>query len=365
VLDGAPCGVMTTLDEGTFVRVNATFCKWIGRAAEDLVGRRRLQDLLTMGGRIFHQTHWMPLLQMQGSISEVKLEVVHKDGQVIPMILNAIRRERGGRMVHDLAAYVARDRDKYERELVRARHRLEELVAETKRLHEEAKDRALFAEQILGIVSHDLRNPMSTIQMGVALLGRTAASPSQERTLERMQRSTERANRLISDLLDFTQARMGKGLAVAPKRIDVHESIGAALEELTFAFPGRALKHERNGTGECVADAGRLAQAVGNLVANAMTYGRPDSAVTVTTSIQGATFSVSVHNDGDPIPPELRDRIFEPMTRGSAAPSAVRSVGLGLFIVSEIAKAHGGRAVVTSTAEAGTTFSLVLPRGVD
>jgi sigma-B regulation protein RsbU (phosphoserine phosphatase) len=355
---------MRTLDEGTFVRANATFCNWIGRSEGELVGRTRLQDLLTMGGRIFHQTHWMPLLQMQGSLSEVKLEVVHKDGQVIPMILNAIRRERDGRMVHDLAAYVARDRDKYERELLRARQRLEELVSETKRLHEEAKDRALFAEQILGIVSHDLRNPMSTIQMGVALLGRAPGSPSQQRTLERMNRSTDRANRLISDLLDFTQARMGKGLAVAKVPIDVHEAIGSALEELTFAFPGRALEQERSGEGECMADAGRLVQAVGNLVANAMTYGRPDSPVTVRTSIDEATFSISVHNHGAPIPPELRDRIFEPMTRGSAAPSAMRSVGLGLFIVSEIAKAHGGHASVSSSAEGGTTFSLVLPRGI-
>jgi len=364
MLDDAACGVMRTADEGTFVRVNATFCNWIGRSQAELVGRRRLQDLLTVGGRIFHQTRWMPLLQMQGSISEVKLEVVHKDGQVIPMILNAIRREREGRVVHDLAAYVARDRDKYERELLRARQRLEELVAETNRLRDEANDRALFAEQILGIVSHDLRNPMSTIQMGVVLLGRTATSPQQQRTLQRMHRSIDRANRLISDLLDFTQARMGKGLAVAPKRIDVHESIAAALEELTFAFPGRTIEHERTGTGDCVADAGRLAQAVGNLVANAMTYGRPGSPVTVTTSIDGAALAVSVNNDGEPIPQELCKRIFEPMTRGSTAPSAVRSVGLGLFIVSEIAKAHGGRAMVTSTAEAGTTFSIVLPRGV-
>src|SRR5688572_29952874 len=139
--DSAACGLLQTSDDGTIIRVNRRFCEWVGRSASELVGVR-FQDLLTMGGRIFHQTHWAPLLRMQQSISEVKLDVVHRDGTSVPMVLNAFRHEEeGGVMVHELAAFVARDRDKYERELVLSRKRLEEL-------HEEAKDRALFAEQM-------------------------------------------------------------------------------------------------------------------------------------------------------------------------------------------------------------------------
>src|SRR3954467_3941104 len=141
---------MQTSDDGLFHRANRTFCQWSGFSSEELVGRRRFQDLLTMGGRIFHQTHWAPLLRMQGSISEVKLELNQRDGTPIPIVVNAIRREQGGQMVHDIAAFVARDRDAYERELVASRRRLEELVAEANRLHAEARDRALFAEQMVG-----------------------------------------------------------------------------------------------------------------------------------------------------------------------------------------------------------------------
>ena len=111
LLDQAACGLMQTGADGTFVRANRTFCSWIGQPPEALVGRRRFQDLLTMGGRIFHQTHWAPLLQMQGSISEIKLEIVHADGSAIPMVLNAIRRHDNGVLVHELAAFIARDRD--------------------------------------------------------------------------------------------------------------------------------------------------------------------------------------------------------------------------------------------------------------
>jgi sigma-B regulation protein RsbU (phosphoserine phosphatase) len=364
ILDSAACGLLQTADNGTFLRVNRTFCTWVGRAAEELIGRRRFQDLLTMGGRIFHQTHWSPLLSMQGSISEVKLEILHANGSTIPMVLNAIRNEQDGTFVYDIAAFVARDRDIYERELIQSRKRLEELVAEATRLHAEAKDRALFAEQMIGIVSHDLRNPLTSISIGAALLARGELSESQQRTLTRISRSTDRASRLIADLLDFTQARVGKGLSVTREPIDLHEAIAQAVDELASVYSTRTLDHVRVGEGTCSADGNRLAQLVGNLVANAMAYGDPDSPVTVTSLIDDTSFSVAVHNHGAPIPQELQATLFQPMTRGSHATNKGRSVGLGLFIVREIARAHGGSASVTSTAEAGTTFRATFNRAV-
>jgi sigma-B regulation protein RsbU (phosphoserine phosphatase) len=364
-LDAAACGLLLTSADGTFLRVNRTFCQWVGHAPEELVERRRFQELLTMGGRIFHQTHWAPLLQMQGSISEVKLEVLHRDGTTIPMVLNAIRHEEKGVVVHELAAFVARDRDKYERELVQSRKRLEELVAETARLHADAKDRVLVAEQMIGIVSHDLRNPLSNIGLGIALLSGDMLSDSQRRTLGRITRSTERANVLVADLLDFTQARLGKGLSVSIEEIDLHDTVSHALDELAAVHSGRTLRHVRVGDGVCSADANRLGQLVGNLVSNAMAYGAPGTAVTVTSSIEKTSFVLSVHNEGVPIPEQAQAELFQPMKRGATAtPNVGRSVGLGLFNVSEIARAHGGQARVQSTHEGGTTFSAVFPRRV-
>lgn len=361
LLDDAACGLLLTSRDGTFLRVNRTFCGWVGHSAESLVGRRRFQDLLTMGGRIFHQTHWAPLLQIQGSISEVKLEVLHGDGSTIPMVLNALRREEGGAMVHEIAAFVARDRDKYEQELVLSRKRLEELVTEATRLQAEARDRALFAEQLIGIVSHDLRNPLSTIRMGAALLA-SELPTSGQRTLGRITRATDRANRLIADLLDFTQARLGNGVGISPTSIELHAAVDETVGELAVAYPGRALRHEPAGEGRCFADENRLAQLVGNLVSNAMAYGSASAPVTVTSTIAKDEFTIAVHNEGDPIPVDFQARIFQPMTRGTNVSHASRSIGLGLFIVSEIARAHGGAARVSSTLQDGTTFTVSLPR---
>jgi sigma-B regulation protein RsbU (phosphoserine phosphatase) len=360
-LDAVPCGLLRTDENGAILRANRTFCEWVGRSPEEL-GKQRLQDLLTMGGRIFHQTHWMPLLQMQGSIAEVKLDFVQRSGGTVPVMLNARRRVEGGRVVDDVAAFVARDRDRFERELVLARKRLEEAVAESTRLHEEAKDRAVVSEQMMAIVSHDLRNPLQTIHMGVQLLKRGELAPRQVEVLDRIARATDRSHRLIADLLDFTAARLGKGIHVHPQPIALHASVAEVVGDLSQAYPGRELRHEASGEGDCAADPDRIAQLVGNLVANAMAYGDPQQPVTVRSAIGGSRFRLEVHNHGTPIPAHLQPTVFQPMVRGDTDGSALRSVGLGLFIVSEIAKAHGGEVGLASTAEAGTTFRATFPR---
>jgi sigma-B regulation protein RsbU (phosphoserine phosphatase) len=353
---------MCTTPEGVFLRVNQMFCGWIGYSAEELTCGRKFQDLLSVGGRIFHQTHWAPLLAMQGSVSEVKLELIHRDGSSLPVVINAMVRLEGPNKVHEIAAFVARDRDKYERELVLSRKRLEELVAETRRLHDAEKDRAIYAEQMIGIVSHDLRNPISTIQTAAAMLTRGVPPPGQERMVARIARASQRADRLIADLLDFTQARLGGGLTVCPETIDLHLLVAEAVEELALAYPGGHLRHVSDGVGECEADASRLEQLIGNLVSNAATYGSPGLPITVTSTIHADGFSIAVHNSGVAIPTEMLSSLFEPMTRGAQASSAKRSVGLGLFIVSQVTKAHGGNTEVRSSLEEGTTFTAWFPR---
>jgi sigma-B regulation protein RsbU (phosphoserine phosphatase) len=371
----AACGLLVTGGDGTIRRVNSTFCRWVGCTADDLVGQRKLQDLLTMGGRIFHQTHWAPLLQMQGSIAEVKLDLVHTQGHTIPVIMNAVSRTDGRHVRHEVAVFVAEDRHQYERELVRARKHAEDLAAKEQQAQQallaaqaqltrqrvQAQDRALFAEQMVGIVSHDLRNPLSAIQMSAQLMERGEMTAQQRTVLGRIGNSTARALRLITGLLDFTQARIGKGLTISRKPIRLHPLVSESVEELALAFPGRRLGHQRSGDGECSADPDRLVQLIGNLVANAMAYGAPDQPVRVMSRITPQGFEISVHNQGTPIPPDQLAQLFEPMIRGAGGKGSP-GVGLGLFIVREIAHAHAGEVSVTSSPEAGTVFTARFPR---
>lgn len=485
-----PCGLVVTSTRGTILQVNETLCGWLGLQRSDLVGRRKLQDLFTMGGRIFHQTHWLPMLQMQGSLSEVKFDVLHSDGRTIPMLLNARRRSTPSGELDQVSLTISEERNKYEKELVLARKKADELVlrqrlaqrtleeaqsrlrlavrvgalflwdvdpstrerryqpevsallgytasttidgqafnaaiapedaeaaenafqdalrqpghthawthrvdgvdgvqrvvsmsgqafvgedgslahfvgvatdvTEAVRERSRAHDRALFAEQMMAIVSHDLRNPLSAIVMGAHVVGMGDDLPAQKaRALARVVSSAQRARRLIDELLDFTLARVGRGLSVNRLPVDLHALAGKVVDELAPAFPGRDLKHRVIGTGPCRADADRIAQLVGNLVANAMTYGAAGSDVTVNSWLAANTAGLTVHNDGEPIPADLLTAIFEPMVRGTPENSSARSVGLGLFIVRAIADAHGGVVTVRSTAEAGTSFEFSFP----
>lgn len=346
--------LVTALD-GTILKVNVTFCEWVGMAREELVEKKRLQDMFTMGGRIFHQTHWAPSLQMQGSLAEVKFEVRHRDGTTIPMILNARRRKRAEGEFDEVAAFVAQDRNRYERELMNARKKADSLLEAERQAQHLLRDRALFAEQMVGIVSHDLRNPLSAILMGVQLLARVEKE-RRTRVLGHVRDSAERAQRLIEELLDFTQARIGKGLSVKLGEIDLHEVAAHAVDELGLAFPNRKIMHVVRGEGHCIADADRLAQLIGNLASNAATYGLPGTPIIVRTETDGASATLSIENQGAPIPAEMVATLFEPMVRGVGAGNSTRSVGLGLFIVNEISKSHGGEMEVVSSSEEGTRF---------
>ena len=365
LLDEMPCGLAQTDALGLLRRVNLTFCQWLGYRPEELVGQRRLQDLMTPGCRIFYYTHSLPQLQARESVAEVRVQLLHRDGRQLPMLLNAHRREAQGERVHEFALFIAQDRDRYEKELVQARTRLEATVAQANTLQAQARDRAAFAEQMVGIVSHDLRNPLMAMLMSAELLRRGEITPEQNQVLARMVKTGERAGRMIDNLLDLTQARLGRGLSVSPAPIDLHAVVAETVQELSQAYPGRVLRHVAHGPCSCMADADRLAQLVGNLVSNAMAYGQPDAPVVVTSLREEKFFSIAVHNRGQPIAQEARDGLFALMVRGGDEVNTGRSVGLGLFIVSEIARAHGGTVSVTSTLEHGTVFTAVVPQGPD
>ena len=219
---------------------------------------------------------------------------------------------------------------------------------------------AEFEQKLLGIVSHDLRNPLASVRLGLETMRRRGIGSEHVRTLERMERSTERMQAIISGLLDVTRIRLGQGLPLTPEKVSLHVVVSRVLEGMPEDQVRRVQRGpDANPTGNW--DPERLAQAIGNLVGNALQHGDPDRPVTVRVGAREGRAELSVHNHGPPIPSEVLPGLFEPFQRGLRPGALDGSIGLGLYIVRQVALGHGGEVKVGSTAEEGTTFILELP----
>jgi signal transduction histidine kinase len=224
-----------------------------------------------------------------------------------------------------------------------------------------------FQERLISIVGHDLRNPLSAVLVSAQMLlkRKDDLREGQVQAVERIARSASRIDALGNLLVDFTQARLGGGVPLRREASDAKPAAERALDELRSANPTRALNLVMK-TGNTYGnwDVERITQIVSNLAGNALRYGAKDSPITVTVEdAHPNSMILSVHNLGEPISPELLPHLFEPYKRGANAQAAYAGgLGLGLYIVREIAKAHGGDVSVQSTATDGTTFRAKLPR---
>ncbi|MEP0908484.1 HAMP domain-containing histidine kinase [Leptolyngbya subtilissima ST-M1] len=219
----------------------------------------------------------------------------------------------------------------------------------------------------LAILGHDLRSPLNSISMAAQLISRTSGEhPASPRALSVIKTNTEAVTRLICDLLDFASTGQGNRMPLTRELVDIKLLCRQVFEEFCVAHPQRTLRFHSDGNLTCDGDAARLRQVVSNLMGNAIQHGSGEGPVDLSLTSEGATVVLSVHNEGLPIPLEMVDIIFDPLTRHTLPESTAQrvpgSVGLGLYIVREIVVAHGGTVEVTSTAEEGTTFTVRLPQ---
>ncbi|WCM89245.1 sensor histidine kinase [Acidovorax sp. NCPPB 3576] len=249
-------------------------------------------------------------------------------------------------------------------DIIRFNEALDQALSESLAEFNLVVDRA--RDLFLGILGHDLRGPMSTIAGAAQLEMRRW--PDDVRHAPVILRSVAQMNALLDDLMEFTSYRLGKGLIVKPKILRLDQLVRDTINEIEVVSSGRVLLLQSRGDMEGRWDAARLHQALSNLIFNALKYGVTSSPVWV--EIDGTDHDqvlLTVRNAGKAISPELLPRLFDPLVReqreddsnGSQVSGA--NLGLGLFVVREIATAHGGSVVVTSREEA-TEFRLCLPR---
>ena len=220
-------------------------------------------------------------------------------------------------------------------------------------------------ERFVAILGHDLRQPLMTVRVGAAVLLRDDPAAHVRRVTERIEKAADRMGRMVGDMLDLARARGGGGITTTREAVDLGATLRHVLDELEVSHPTRTVDLVVAGDVRGEWDPARLAQAITNLIVNALAYSPEGSVVRVEMRGEGDRVALRVHhaNRGGPIAPDVLARLFEPFRR-SAASAGPREggLGLGLYIAAAIVKSHGGSIDVQS-AEAGTVVTVVLPRG--
>ena len=229
-------------------------------------------------------------------------------------------------------------------------HRQRQELAETLRLNEE----------LMAVVGHDLRNPLNVVLMTTSLLAETT-DPQLKKCVDRLQSSGTRMLHIIEELFDLTRARLGGGIPIERKPLDLEVITKKTVTEFEATNPSRQIDVLVSGDVKGSWDVGRLGQVLSNLIGNALRHGSVSVPITVELSGGEQEVVASVHNGGT-IPADLMPRLFEPFQPGVGRRTRAEGLGLGLYIVQQIVHAHGGEVRVSSSPEAGTRFEVRLPR---
>jgi PAS domain S-box-containing protein len=354
--ENAPCGYVSTLPDGTIVRVNATFLAWTGYARADLVRQTRFQELLAPGGRIYWETHYAPLLRMQGRVEEIAAEIVRADGRRLTVLLSSIQRkdDAGRPLLVRTMIFDASQRKEYERELLRARTAAE------------AADRA--KSEFISVISHEIRTPLNAI-VGVAhLLGMSELTDRQKKYVRTLRSSSDNLLALINDILDFSKIAAGK-VTLEERVFDLRQIVHGIIVGMQVKVDEKGIALELRFDPEVpprlAGDPVKIGQIITNLLGNAIKF-TEQGFVRLSVAVVGREgddlqVRFEVRDTGIGIPADRLPHIFEDFTQVSYdIGMKYGGSGLGLAICRKLVELHGGKIDVESELGKGSTFSFAI-----
>jgi signal transduction histidine kinase len=333
------------LEPGGELAVATTICNEIRQSGEAVVIDHVAEDAVYCGH---------PTPAMYGFQSYISMPIIRKDGSFFGTLC-AIdpqpARLKTPEIIGTFSLFA---------ELIAFHLDAADQLAASQRLLGEERKVAELREQFIAVLGHDLRNPVAAVDSGLKLLRLTELQPKAARVVDLIQDSIGRMGAMIDDVLDFARGRLGSGIPV--KRLEevaLEPMLVQVVDELRAVWPERTIATSFALDRQVRCDSARIAQLFSNLLANALAHGDPVRPVEVEATTAGDRFELSVSNAGEPIRAATLEHLFQPFYRGQSDADR-RGLGLGLYIASQIAEAHGGTLTASSTPEQ-TRFSFFMP----
>lgn len=330
--------------EGDEIEIQSTFCQTVRDTGDEVIFNNVATD------KVYRDD---PIAAKFGIVSYASVPIYRSDGSFFGTLcaIDTEPRDLGGLRAHAMLKMFANL-------IGRSLSAEERIEAQELELEHERK-LGQIQEEFVAILGHDLRNPVAAFASGLRLLGKEPMPDKARSTLNLMRAPLHRMNELIDNLMLHAKSRLGGGINIrstddAPLAVAVTE----VVDEIRAVAPERQVELDLRFDRPITCDASRIAQAVSNLLSNAMSHGAPGTPIKVVGECSAGQVIISVANQGQEIPAELRENLFRPFQRGRT--SEGEGLGLGLHIASTIARAHGGVIAVDSNA-AGTVFSVQLP----
>ena len=369
----AACALLVTDAGGMIVRANATLHAWLGAQSDALTGKLRFCDLLSVGARLFLHTRCVPLLEREGAVNEVQVDLLTLDGRHLPVLLNIVRRPGAdGAWLDHWAVFRSSGRHAYEHALLDARKVAEEaleaqratdLQLQALNLQLTAADRR--KDEFLATLSHELRNPLAPMRSAVDVFRLKYGNDADERLLQAFDRQLRHLTRLVDDLMDVSRITQNR-MRLRRTPVDLAPLVRSAAQDMAPAMAAarHTLRLSVQDTPAVVdGDATRLAQVVINLLANAAKYTPDGGLVEVELACADGHAELRVRDNGIGIPPDALGAVFNMFAQLEPALDRARGgLGIGLALARGIVDLHGGEILVESPGPGlGSEFTLRLP----
>ena len=351
LLEHAPCGFLVVGDDGHVLLANATAAEMLRAPGAPMLVGRHVDAMLSTPSRIFYQTHVFPTLKLQGRVHEVYISLLSADGDDLPVLLNAKRREAGGHTVSDWVIVPMRQRNELENEILKARRT--------------AEDSLRAKEQFLALVSHELRSPLGAIRNWAAILAQKGGDPAiLQRGVEAIERNAQLQATLIEDILDEVRVATGK-LHLELDSVDVGALLQSVLDGAAAAAITKSIVLERDIPALALrvrADRNRLQQIFWNILTNALKFTPSGGRVHAELRCVDDWAQVAITDTGRGISREFLPHLFEHFRQEEGAGSSGGGLGLGMAITRKLVELHGGSIFASSPGPGqGSTFTVRLP----